>query len=106
MHEDGDEEDLEEHELAKARKLYDEGVQEMPSDDDEKENEDDDVVSERESGRRHKLSLFGDFLLLLVRLGRDCCSAMQMRQESQVCDNYVDRVVPTHRCWPYPRIVV
>jgi len=58
VHDDGDEEDMEEHELAKARKYFDEGVEEMPSDDDEKDNDDEEVVS---VGHQH--TCFVDFLL-------------------------------------------
>ena len=45
VHDDGDEEDLEEHELSKARKYFDEDMEEMPPDDDDEKDDDDEVVS-------------------------------------------------------------
>lgn len=54
VHDDGDEEDLEEHELSKARTYFDQDVEEMPPDDDE-EKEDDDVVSQRDMRRNTKV---------------------------------------------------
>lgn len=42
VHDDGDEEDMEDHEVTRAMKYFDEGVEEMP--DDEEENEEDEEV--------------------------------------------------------------
>lgn len=40
VHDDGDEEDMEEHELARARKYLDDDVQDMPEDEEEEEEDD------------------------------------------------------------------
>lgn len=45
VHDDGDEEDLEEHELSKARTYFDDDVEEMPPDDDDEKDDDEEVVS-------------------------------------------------------------
>lgn len=81
VHDDGDEEDMEEHELSKAGKYFDDGVEEMPEDDNDNEEDDDDEVTHpntRAHARIHTRAMHAILASILAARYRLCISRTRL----------------------------